>query len=59
MGRVSFVQKIDWASLVGGQSETDIGEQGQGITDIVEGELFHGLGLIFCRIFEIGKLGFD
>ena len=42
MGRVSFIQKNLVRFLVGTQSETDVGEQSQGIADVVDGELFHG-----------------
>lgn len=32
--------------LVQGQFETDIDEQSQGIADVADGELFHGLSLL-------------
>jgi hypothetical protein len=33
-----------------GDLETDVGEQGQGIANIAEGELFHGQGLLFSMV---------
>jgi hypothetical protein len=35
------------------QSETDVGEQNQGVTDVADGKLFHGLGLLFGKSIEL------
>jgi hypothetical protein len=42
---------------VDGSSETDIGEQRQGIADVADGELFHGR-VSLVQIFKIIGLGF-